>query len=296
LPNGIIAAGTAAIGMSFWAYNEYLSYTPFDRRNRKLVGWTLLLYLFTSMAISVITLSRDELMLVIVGLFVININKRLSTQKVRGSWRGKVFSGIFSLLIMFSALSALRGNASPDKLINGFFGYTVSGYNRMAAIVHHQIPFKYAGSGTYLFGGIPQNRTINDLIPLKTHYNMPEQLDAWLSDFAAVGAAGLTAQYTFCSCFGFLFVDIGWWAIIAVFATGMFSGWVWRLFKSGNLFGILLYPMVASSILLWFAKSSLISMTSVILALTFLFLFAYMSLLKLIAFAVSKSNNDDERL
>jgi hypothetical protein len=114
-----------------------------------------------------------------------------------------------------------------------------------------------------MFSGILQNRTINSLIPFQGMYNLPDTLDVWLGDFAAVGGAGLLPSYTFASCFGFIFIDAGWWTPVVVFLTGMFSGYVWRRFKQGTTLGVVVYPMVFFSTLMWFGTNMLINMNTI---------------------------------
>ncbi len=265
LPAGISAAGAATLAVMYWAYHAYQSLI--DGRGKKMVGRILAVYVGLSFAISLMTLGRDQLMMIVVGLAVIRTACRIRTRRVSAPGGKFILKVILGLIALF-LVTALMRQTPLDEMLGAFYGYTISGYNRMAAIVHNQIPYLDAGNGDHLFNGILQNRTVNSLIPFQRMYNLPDQLEVWFGDFTAIGQAGLTPSYTFASCFGFIFIDAGWWTPVVVFLCGMFSGFIWRQFKQGKTIGVVVYPMVLFAALMWFGKNMLISMNTVMFVLS----------------------------
>lgn len=265
LPAGISAAGAATLAVMYWAYHAYQSLA--NGRGKKMVGRILAFYVGLSFAISLMTLGRDQIMMIVVGLAVIRTAYRIRSHRDNiggGQFIAKVAFGLIAIFL----ITALIRQTTLDEMLGTFYGYTISGYNRMAAILHHQLPYLDAGNGDHLFGGILQNRTINSLVPFQTMYDLPDQLDVWLSDFAAVGGAGLIPQYTFASCFGFIFIDAGWGTIAVMFLCGMFSGYIWLRFKQGKTIGVVVYPVVLFSALMWFGTNMLINMNTIMFVLT----------------------------
>jgi hypothetical protein len=260
LPAGISAAWAGTLAVMYWAVHTYL--TLDKRRGKKLVGRVLALFVGISFVIPIITISRNNLMMIVVGLMVIGAGHRIRMHRENtGVWKLLTIA-LLAFATIFLGIGLIRGMSS-DEVLSAFYGYTISGYNRMAAIIHHQVPYLDAGNGDHMFSGILQNRTINSLIPFQGMYNLPDTLDVWLGDFAAVGGAGLLPSYTFASCFGFIFIDAGWWTPVVVFLTGMFSGYVWRRFKQGTTLGVVVYPMVFFSTLMWFGTNMLINMNTI---------------------------------
>ena len=284
LPAGIAAAGSAMLAVLYWGMNAYFALT--ESRHKKIVGWVLVSYVALSFVIAMVKVSRNDLMTLVIGILIIRIANGIRTghTTIREIKLAAKASG--GLVVLFLMMSLLRGTSS-DELLGNFLGYTISGYNRMAAILQHQIPYFDAGNGDHLFNGILQNRTINGLIPFQNMYQLPDQLDVWLNDFEAVGLAGFVPQYTFASCFGFIFIDAGWLTPAVVFLCGVFSGYMWRCFKQSRTIGVVIYPMVFFSILMWFGTNMLISMNTVIFLLTTLALLVYESFFKLSVFATS---------
>lgn len=282
LPPGIAAAGSAMLAVLYWGVNAHSSVS--EGGNKKIVGRVLIAYIGFSFAIAFAKFSRNDLMSLILGILTIRIANGLRSGHTDIREVKLVAKGLAGMVALFLLISLLRGTSS-DGLLGDFFGYTISGYNRMAAIVHHQIPYLDAGNGDHLFNGILQNRTINNLFPFQAMYNLPDQLDVWFSDFAAVSGAGLASQYTFASCFGFIFIDAGWWTPAVVFLCGLFSGYMWRHFKQDKGIGVVVYPMVFFSILMWFGTNMLIGMNTIIFILTTVALLVYEGLFKLLALA-----------
>ncbi|GGH14943.1 O-antigen polymerase [Silvibacterium dinghuense] len=288
LPAGIAAAGSAMLAVLYWGVNAY-SAVP-KGRNKKIIGRILAGYISISFAIAFIKFSRNDLMSLILGIMTIRIANGIRSGRTDIREVKLVAKALATMVALFLMISLLRGTSS-DELLGNFFGYTISGYNRMAAIVHHQIPYLDAGNGDHLFNGILQNRTINNLFPFQAMYNLPDQLDVWLSDFTAVLGAGLMSQYTFASCFGFIFIDAGWWTPAVVFFCGVFSGHMWKRFKQNKGIGVVVYPMIFFTILMWFGTNTLISMNTIIFILTTAALLAYENLFKLLALATSGIRN-----
>lgn len=288
LPAGISAAGSAMLAVLYWGVNAYSAVT--EGRNKKIVGRALAAYIAISFVIAIVKVSRNDLMTLIMGILTIRIANGMRSGRADIRDIKLVAKALVGILALFMILSLLRGTSS-DELLGNFFGYTISGYNRMAAIVHHQIPYLDAGNGDHLFNGIFQNRSINALFPFQAVYNLPDQLNVWLGDFTAVFGAGLMSQYTFASCFGFIFIDVGWWTPAVVFLCGLFSGYIWRRFKQDKGIGVVAYPMVFITILMWFGTNMLISMNTIIFILTTIALLAYENLFKLLALATSSIRN-----
>ena len=260
LPAGISAAWAGSLAVMYWAVHAYLTLN--NQRGKKIVSRVLAVYVGISLALPIVAVSRNQLMMIVVGLMVIGAAHRVRKRRKNAGTGKLLILAIVAFAAIFLGIGLIRGT-SRDEMLGAFYGYTISGYNRMAAIIHHQVPYLDAGNGDHMFNGILQNRTVNSLIPFQSMYNLPDPLDVWLDDFAAVGSAGLWPSYTFASCFGFIFIDAGWWTPAVVFLTGMFSGFIWRRFKQGTTLGVVVYPVVFFSALMWFGTNMLIHMNTI---------------------------------
>ena len=82
-------------------------------------------------------------------------------------------------------------------------------------------------------------------------------------------------------------VDAGWWAPVVVFLCGMFSGHIWWRFKQGRPIGVVIYPRVLLSALIWFGPNLLISMFTIVMILTSVALILYEIPFRLLTLAAS---------
>jgi hypothetical protein len=197
------------------------------------------------------TVDRTELMPLFAGLLVVFLFRR-SHGAVAHLYRiafGAV-AAIVSVVVLFVSFSILRGDAGIKILMQGFLGYTIVSYNRLAALLLGAMHDSYEGRGAFLFP-VLKGSLIDNAFGLSGHFGWPSPLSAWLSAFSTVGSAGLNAAFNFYSAFGALYSDLGWGAPLYMYGVGFVAGYLWLLFKSGRTFALVLYPWCAFSILFW---------------------------------------------
>jgi hypothetical protein len=83
------------------------------------------------------------------------------------------------------------------------------------------------------------------------HFGWPTYFLIWQSEFLSVHAAGLNKAFIWSGVFGYVYSDLGWFAPLYIFFTGLVVAWFWSLFQRGQTLGIVIYPWLAYWILFW---------------------------------------------
>lgn len=159
------------------------------------------------------------------------------------------------LLSLFLLMSWLRGNSTQSDMVNNVMGYTVASYNRLAAVLSGEIQYPYSGSGTYTLRFLDHIPLLHRWIDTGAMFNMPDSVDVWISEFQSVYQAGLDGSYIWASAFGYVYADIGLFALIYFFILGVLAGWLWRSILNSRSIGVVVYPWFAFSILFWFGSN-----------------------------------------
>jgi hypothetical protein len=250
-------ASTILMGILWWAHWRYLQ-LEMRRSSRVLVKFFLSFGALSVIAVAILKLSRNDLMLIFAGTIIL-----LGVQRGgRGNLSSRrlvvyAISACAGIVALFLLVSHIRG-VSPNGFIRDMMGYTIASYNRLAAIVHDQLRYKYSGNGLYLFSFAAFNEKLNYLIPIRELFQWPGFLEWWQSEFVSVRNSGFNGNFIWAGTFGYLFADIGWFAPLMLFVYGVATGWAWRAIKRSGTFGLVMYPWFGFSALLWFATNNIV--------------------------------------
>jgi hypothetical protein len=223
------------------------------RGSAKIIFYLLfLLSAGLGVAISVATVSRDNLMPIILGTLVIYIFARTRTANTRVIKLAlTALVGAAGAVGSFLFISFLRGVVGLNLLITGLLGYTIVSYNRMAALLMGTMHYACEGRGVYLCSFLLMEGKINDVFHFIDRFGFPTPLALWQTEFSSTAAAGLKPGFNWSGAFGYVYSDIGWWSPFYWFVIGMIAGWLWEKFSSCKTVGLVLYPWVAFSVLMW---------------------------------------------
>lgn len=226
------------------------------KRSSLLVGRVVQATLILYVAGLVVTLQRSLLIPFLLGLLCLFSGLKwhpngASVRKLMSLALGliAVFIAIF---LMFSYFRS-GDSDSPWMLL---VGYIPASYNRLAAAVDGALKSDVAGI-YYTFRFLWHPPVIRRLIPIgefaaSAGVRIPETiLDGWFSEFENIASAGLNPMFIWPTAFGYTFYDIGWLSPIYFLFLGVVSGYAWKSFIARRDFGLVVYPYVASSILLW---------------------------------------------
>lgn len=247
------------IAVLWWAFFR-LRQIPMNRgiRNSLYVAWCLGCGI--SGFISIALVDRATLIGLLMGIAMIAIHFR---ERAGARAVGKtlvVIVGWSTLILGFFVLvAALRGNFGSRLLITSLMGYTIAVYNRLASVVHGQLTYFYAGRGVYLIEYLQDATTLNNIFHYKEMLHWPDRISLWKSEFSSVMLAGLNGRYNAAGVFGYLFADIGWWALVYLFLAGVLTDYLWAKFKAGAATAIAAYPWFFIWIVWWSEANRLLS-------------------------------------
>ena len=259
----------------WWAWWRLVDFGLLGWR-RFLVKSTLVLGIVSVIAAATLILSRDILMMFSCGLAVLYLARRNLRKSVSFKFALRA-AGAIALCVatLFFAFSFLRGVGGLDDQLYTLFGYTAASYNRLAAVVNGRLHYPFAGRGLYLSSFVAYNHTWNQIVPLNSILNWPNQLDDWNSQFAAVTQAGLDGTLIWSGAFGYIFADLGWFSFPFVFVYGVIYGVAWNWIKRGRALGVVLYPCFGFCALFWIGSNILLDSQRAVLFVAAVLLAAY---------------------
>ncbi len=211
-----------------------------------------LLSVVLGVTIGVVTVNRVNLMPIVLGTIIVYFYPRTriaNTKVVRLALTA--FLGSVTAVATFLFLSFLRGAMGLNLLITGLLGYTVVSYNRMAALLTGVMHFAYEGRCVYLSPFLLNDEKTNYLFHFAEHFGWPSGLTLWQTEFSSTSAAGLNPTFIWAGAFGYVYSDLGWFAPLYWVLVGVLAGCLWARFTSGRSVGLVLYPWMAFSILMW---------------------------------------------
>jgi hypothetical protein len=269
------SAALFLIGIIWWTLWHYYQ-SGLQGWGRRAVKLGLFLAVLTVFISATLTVSRQPFVAVVSGMAILYLLRKVFIGQLSWSLVGRigcvvVFGGAF----FFFMVSWLRGGTDENSQVDALVGYTIASYNRMAALLAGRLHYQYSGKGIYFSNFVLFNDTFNRFIPFGKLMNVPDYFDWWTSEFSAVGRAGLNASMILCGMFGEIYIEIGWFAPIYVFAYGLLYGFTWRRMREGRLIGILLYPYFAGLILGWFGTNAVFEAITAALVADAIILSAY---------------------
>jgi hypothetical protein len=213
---------------------------------------TFLPCLAVAIFLGVATVNRANLMPVILGTLVVYIfpkTRSANTRVVRLAFMGAV--GSAAAVATFLFLSFLRGALGVSLLITSLLGYTVVSYNRMAALLAGVMHYAYEGHGVYLVPALLSDEKMNFVFQLADRFGWPSSFDLFQTEFLSTTAAGLNPAYIWAGAFGYVYSDLGWFTPFYWCLVGVLAGWLWSKFRACRTVGLVLYPWISFSILMW---------------------------------------------
>lgn len=224
-----------------------------------------------------VNVNRLVLFSAVVGAVLIILARKILTGTISGKTVLRIGLLLCVLIIpMFAFFSALRGADTPEAITTDLAAYTISSYNRLAALLSGTLRFSYAGTGVYcLWGFLPFNNLFNRIIPVRELLKWPSYYDLFDSLFSPVWRAHLNGNSVWASTFGYVYADLGWLSPGFLFLYGLVYGWVWRSVQLGRTFGIVLYPWFAFCMLFWFGYTALLETGCAVLVIDSFALSAY---------------------
>ncbi len=242
----------------WWVYWRSSDMT-LGRWKRAFVRAALSVSVLVVIAVSTFTLLRNFMMMVLFGLVVLYLVRKVTHKEMdlRLLLRASILIGI-GVVTLFFATSAVRGFTGINELVTQLLGYTFASYNRLAAILDGRLHYPFAGRGVYLSYIAAYNTAVNRVIPIGRLINAPDFLNLWGSEFTAVSQAGLNGGLIWAGTFGYIYSDLGWFSFAWVFGYGIAYGLIWKSLLKGNIFGIFLYPFFAYSEVGWWGTNGLL--------------------------------------
>jgi hypothetical protein len=280
MSSGLAEALPLLFGICWWAMWRLLEREKelgkVDWVLRVVLGASFLFALFTAL----IKVARYDLMPGFFGFILVYVvfkyrNAQMSLKKYVQSL-GWTLLAIVGLFILFSWL---RGDSEYGELLESILGYTSASYNRLPALLEGSLDFPYGGSGTYAFRFLSHIPLLDRVVDVGDFFGMPSSVTVWLSEFSAVHRVGLDGRFIWLSAFGYVYSDLGWFVLPYFMVIGMLSARLWWSILDGKIFGIVLYPWFAFTILFWFGSNFLVYPRLITLTMAALLLSIYEYLL-----------------
>jgi hypothetical protein len=212
-------------------------------------------------------LNRIVLFAIVLGSVVIALSRGALTGRVSGKTilKSGLLAGVV-LVLLFVFYSSLRASSETDGPTSDLVQYTISSYNRLPPLLSGDLRYPFAGRGVYLAGFLQSNNTLNSVVPFREIFQWPTYSELFQSEFASLWKVNLNSRLIWLGTFGYIYSDLGWLAPAYLLLYGVLYGFVWRGVRSGQTFGIVLYPWFAFCILFWVGTNELLDTMCVVLA------------------------------
>lgn len=258
--------------VNFWSLYRYLQVGgSLSRIRRTKWRWVLTSSIGLAALTYLIAMQRSLLLPFSIGLLMIASALRWHTH---GSnifsvlkWVGAI---IISSVLLFVLTGYLRTAYTSMTWLNTFFGYLPASYNRLAAALDGSLVPPVSGASYYSFRFLWFPPLIRRFLPVNElgnwfGLNLPPSIYwDWLQQFSAVEKSGLLPFFIWPTAYGYCYYDFGWWSWVYFCALGFISRPLWLGFLTGQSFAIVMYPVLAYSIILW-STDNLFSYTGMVI-------------------------------
>lgn len=248
------------VATCWWGYYRFAAVKDAMTLLQRQTGWLILIFaVVVSFIGSCLKVARYEAIPLIIGLALIatfRSKRRFGPATiVRGA-------GMVAVLgAMFTAFSYLRGFKTGASSLKALMGYGPAAFNHLAALLEGRLVFPYQHSGAYVLAFISYIPLLHRVVDTQALLGLPDLQVAFLSEFVATAAAGLNGEFIWVTAFGYYFTDLSWFVFPFLFLLGGFAAWAWDGFRRGSTIPLVLYPHIATSILLWFTATILTAPT-----------------------------------
>ncbi len=254
---GMAGAQPLLIAMIWWAMGKHMVVFPNLKTtgakvSAALIGGGLCL----AVLISVLKVARYEVIPLLVGSLIVYLvmSARRGTLNARKLTTIGV-SSIAAVVTIFIAFSLLRGNTS-EGVEQNLYGYGPTAVNHLAAVIDGRLRFPYAGTGTYTFEFLSRAPFLYKFINFQALLGLPDPVMVFDSEFDATRQAGLNAAYNWVTALGYYYMDLGPWYYPFFVLLGALSCIFWKHALKGQTLGLVMYPFMAGTILLWMTSNA----------------------------------------
>ena len=244
------------------AWHFARSYGRFSR-----VWWLFWFGIASYIPIALLTAKRSFLLLPLLGVLLFHLawttNGRPSSRLKSAMTIGG--TGIVMVVIFLALASIRNGIDGVEKSASEILRYTVGPYNTETLIVNEELSFSGEGKGHFWTHWIWTFPVVTKFLPLdelrkqlmgsRTAMGPHERRPFLNGEFGLSASTSITA-------FGCSFVDFGWFGAIPFFFVGALCAVFWRMFLAQQVTGLLFYPLVAYSFVLWFGDFAFPSIKS----------------------------------
>ncbi len=257
---GVTSLMPVTAAFCYWSLDRYFNHgSLLDEQVQK--KWSrLLVFCIASQGFAAIVMLQRSILIP----FVVSILLLLSARKwhkdgvslTRGMGFGLMIAIFSAGLFLFIALFRDSGEKSIFYFL---FGYIPASYNRLAATLSGDLVPAFPDRGYYSFRWLLFPPIIRRFLPMKdigeyiTDSKMPASIvDSWILEFSSVGDSGLISFFIWPTAYGYAYFDFGWFSFVYFAVFGVMAAIVWRNFiQHKTAFSAVLYPVIASGILLW---------------------------------------------
>jgi oligosaccharide repeat unit polymerase len=254
---GLAGAQPLLIAMIWWAMGKHMVVFPNLKTTGAKVSAALIVGgLSLAVLISILKVARYEVIPLLVGSLIVY----LVMSARRGTMDAKKLMTIgvacvAGVVAIFIAFSFLRGNTSQGVEQN-LYGYGPTAVNHLSAVIDGRLRFPYAGTGTYTFEFLSRAPFIYKFINFQALLGLPDPVMVFESEFSATREAGLNASYNWVTAFGYYYMDLGPWYYPFFVLMGALSCVFWKQALKGQTLGLVMYPFMAGTILLWMTSNA----------------------------------------
>lgn len=182
-------------------------------------------------ATSILLVSRYILLPFLFGLIMLEYREK----KVKIKELVIILMGVSAI---FSVLGLLRGG----EILSQMYGYGPASFNRLTALLLGYTDLIEADPLRYIASTLGENKPYIDLL---------------IIEHDAVGIAGLDWGLNWFTVYGYIYAATGMFAHLYFFILGIITKEIYRRFYRNEILGVVLYPWVAITIVLWFSSNML---------------------------------------
>lgn len=237
----------------WWAMGRHLTiFDDLKTQPAKISALVIAASLFIAVLFSIIKVARYEVIPLLIGSLIVYLVVAIRRKQVNMR-QLFVFAGsaAVAVLVIFMAFSMIRGHTSDYQMQKSLYGYGPTAFNHFAAVIDGRLTFPYAGTGTYTFSWLSNPPFIHKIVDFRSMFGLPDATEVFRTEFDASRNAGLARSYNWVTAVGYYYQDWGQGVYLFMAIMGALACILWKQALKGGTAGLVLYPFMASTILLW---------------------------------------------